>query len=129
MAAALLVSQCLFAVAHIPAHILVRHMAARQITMTVIAQGFAGVMLAVLYLRTRNLWIAMGMHALVNAPTSLFTAQMPAETFLVLLVIAWPWLVRNPRQRGFGAVEALPRQAERVGELFPDGERVERSGD
>jgi membrane protease YdiL (CAAX protease family) len=110
IAAALLVSQCLFAVAHIPAHILVRHMPARQIAMTVIAQGFAGVMLALLYLRTRNLWIGMGVHALVNAPTALFTARMPAETFLMLLVIAWPWLVRNPRQRGFASVEAVPRE-------------------
>ena len=129
MAAALLVSQCLFAVAHIPAHILVRHMSARQITMTVLAQGFAGVMLALLYLRTRNLWIAMGIHALVNAPTGLFTAQMPAETFLVLLVIAWPWLVRNPRQRGFAVVDSSPREAEPVREDLPEGRPVARFGD
>lgn len=120
MATALLVSQTLFAVAHIPAHVLVRHMPARQITMTVLAQGFAGVMLALLYLRTRNLWIAIGIHGLVNAPTSLFTATMPAETFLVLLVIAWPWLVRNPRQRGFATVEASTREVEPLLEILPE---------
>ena len=129
MAAALLVSQCLFAVAHIPAHILIRHMSARAITMTVLAQGFAGVMLALLYLRTRNLWIAMGIHALVNAPTGLFTAQMPAETFLMLLVIAWPWLVRNPSHRGFAVVDSFPREAEPELKTISDGQRLERFGD
>lgn len=120
MAAALLVSQTIFALAHIPAHILVRHMPGRQITMTVIAQGFAGVMLALLYLRTRNLWIGVGIHGLVNAPTSLFTATMPAETFLVLLVIAWPWLVRNPQQRGFAAVDPSTREVEPLLEILPE---------
>ena len=107
MTAAFVVSQCLFALAHIPAHIIVRHMSARQITMTVLAQGVAGVMLALLYLRTRNLWIAMGIQALVNAPRGLFTAQMPAETLPLLLVIVLPWRVGYtpplPDSRGLAA--------------------------
>jgi hypothetical protein len=112
MAVALLVSQSIFALEHIPAHVLVRHLSGREMTMTVIAQGFAGVMLALLYLRTRNLWIAIGVHGLANAPTFLFTATMPWETFLVLLVIAWPWLARNPQQRGFAATDASTREVE-----------------
>jgi membrane protease YdiL (CAAX protease family) len=120
IAAALLASQCIFALQHIPAHVFVRHLSAREMTVTVLAQGLVGAMLALLYLRTRNLWISIGFHGLANAPTFLFTESMGWENMLVLLVIAWPWLVRNPRHRGFAAIDTSTREVEPLLQILPE---------
>jgi len=103
--AALLVSQFLFAISHIPAHIMIRHLSGSTLWTQVILQGVAGVMLLLLYLRTRNLWISAGIHGLANAPTPLFEGAMGWEYFLIALLVAWPWIARRPTQRGLAKVE------------------------
>jgi len=68
---ALLVSQALFASSHVPAHIALRNLSGAALWSRVVVQGVAGVLLLLVYLRTRNLWISIGLHGLVNAPTPL----------------------------------------------------------
>lgn len=113
---ALLVSQVVFAASHIPAHVTLRHLSGSALWTTVVLQGITGGMLALLYLRTRNLWISIGIHGLANAPTPLVAGASGFEMFLIILVIGWPWLARRPQHRGFARVESLaedppPRKA------------------
>ena len=103
---ALLVSQFLFAIGHVPAHLMIRHLSGRGLWTTVILQGLIGVVLLLLYLRTRNLWISVGIHGLVNAPTPLLEGTIGPAVFLVVHLIGWPWIVRRSQQRGLAWVEA-----------------------
>jgi membrane protease YdiL (CAAX protease family) len=103
---ALLVSQALFAIGHIPAHIALRNLSGSALWTQVVLQGVVGVLLVLLYLRTRNLWIAVGIHGLANAPTSLIAGAWGWETFLIILVVGWPWLARRPQHRALAGVEA-----------------------
>jgi len=102
---ALLISQVVFAASHIPAHIALRNLSGSALWTTVVMQGIIGALLVLLYLRTRNLWIAIGIHGLVNAPTPLVAGASGVETFLIILVIGWPWIARKPQHRGFARVE------------------------
>lgn len=55
-----------------------------------------GVFFAAIYVRTRNLWVAGGVHALLNAPTPLVAPVVSPERTLVLstllLMLVWPKL-------------------------------------
>jgi membrane protease YdiL (CAAX protease family) len=104
---ALILSQVVFAVTHIPAHVTLRHMSGSALWTTVVLQGIIGCMLVLLYLRTRNLWISIGIHGLANAPTPLVAGASGFELFLIVLIIAWPWITRRPQHRGFAQVESL----------------------
>ena len=103
---ALLASQVLFAVAHIPGHLFIRHLSGPPLWTQVALQGVSGVLLLLVYLRTRNLWIAVGLHGLANAPTPLVSGTMSWEIPLLVLLVGWPWLTRKPESHGFGRVEA-----------------------
>jgi hypothetical protein len=105
---ALLSSQLVFALGHAPAHLVIRHLSGALLMRMLVLQWFAGIMLLLLYLRTRNLWIVMGIHGLADAPAPLFQGAMGWEYSLVVLLIGWPWLTRRPAQRGFAGVEVLP---------------------
>ena len=102
---AVFVSQFLFAIGHVPAHLMIRHLSGRGLWTTVILQGLIGVVLLLLYLRTRNLWITVGIHGLVNAPTPLLVGTVGSAPFLIALLIGWPWIVRRSQQRGLARVE------------------------
>lgn len=102
--AALLLSQVIFASAHIPAHVILRHLSGGALLQMLVLQGFAGLLLGLLYLRTRNLWIPVGIHGLANAPTPLVGGALGWEFPLILLIVAWPWIARRPRHRGFARV-------------------------
>ncbi|HEY8833157.1 MAG TPA: type II CAAX endopeptidase family protein [Gemmatimonadaceae bacterium] len=102
---ALLLSQVVFAASHIPAHITLRNLSGSALWTTVVLQGIIGVLLVLLYLRTRNLWISIGIHGLANAPTPLVAGASGFETFLIILVIGWPWIARRPQHRRLARVE------------------------
>ncbi len=89
----LLASQWYFGLNHIPAGIGMG-MNAEQITVYVVHAMLVGVFLALAYLRTNNLWVAVGIHALVNAPLSLIHSAVDPSIYVlalsVLLLIAWP---------------------------------------
>lgn len=102
--AALLLSQFIFAISHVPSHILINNLSAGEVVQTTLLQGLAGLMLGLLYLRTRNLWIVIGIHGLANAPTPLIGGAMGWELPLLSLMVAWPWLVRSPKAKGLAPV-------------------------
>jgi len=104
---ALVLSQVVFAASHIPAHVAVRNLSGSALWTTVVLQGIVGALLVLLYLRTRNLWISIGIHGLANAPTALVAGASGFETFLIILVIGWPWIARKPEHRGFARAESL----------------------
>lgn len=91
---ALLISQGLFALRHIPMDVL-NGVDAVDLAIDLIGKLLIGVIYALLYLRTRNLFIVVGIHALVNAPTSVFEATYVGPSYLTLLlavvtIVAWP---------------------------------------
>jgi membrane protease YdiL (CAAX protease family) len=104
---ALLISQVVFAASHIPTHIALRNLSGSALWTTVVLQGIVGAILVLLYLRTRNLWICIGIHGLFNAPTPLVSDASGVEAFLIILVIGWPWIARKPSHRGFARLESL----------------------
>lgn len=73
--------------------------------------ALVGALFAVLYLRTGNLFVAAGAHALINDPVPLFAA--PVDPSLVVLVavaalmLAWPTLARRYRFT-VGTIEGEP---------------------
>jgi uncharacterized protein len=104
---ALLASQIVFGLIHFPGHVFIRNMSGPSLWGMMAAQAFVGVLLLLLYLRTRNLWIAIGVHGLVNAPTPLVSNPIPWEIYLVVLLVAWPWLARRPEHRGLARIEEI----------------------
>lgn len=67
-----------------------------DLALGLLAPGLLGVVFALVYLRTGNLFIAVGLHALVNAPTLLFAgSSIPAMVMLAmvaLVLLIWPRL-------------------------------------
>lgn len=91
---ALLISQILFATRHIPSA-LAGGMTAIDMTLDLIRLTVLGILLALLYVRTANLFIVIGVHALMNAPTALFSSTVIDASMLVillaiLLLCLWP---------------------------------------
>jgi CAAX protease family protein len=91
--AALVISQGLFALRHIPVR--VWQGASLGDLPGAIAGVFAlGVVFAALYLRTRNLFLVIGIHALYDAPTALIAhgsvAALLALGLAVLILLLWP---------------------------------------
>ena len=73
---ALLVSQGLFALSHVPNRIYLG-MKPDEIALDLLMLLGWGTLYALIYLRTNNLFIVVGIHALGNTPTTLF-ATVPA---------------------------------------------------
>ena len=92
---AVLVSQVLFALSHIPHYSMPLPM---PVGLGIL--WLSGVVLAWMWLRTGNLFIAVGWHGLMDFPIHLVTAPQNVPegiTFLVgvLLLAGWPWLRRR----------------------------------
>jgi membrane protease YdiL (CAAX protease family) len=77
-ALALLISQAAFALSHIPNRIYLG-MSAGDIAVDLLMLVGWGVLYTLLYLRTDNLFLVVGVHALGNTPTTLF-ATAPVLT-------------------------------------------------
>jgi membrane protease YdiL (CAAX protease family) len=92
-AAAILVSQLAFAFFHVPWKLMTQGWSANTMG------GLSGVLLtgivySLLYLRTDNLFLVMGVHALGNAPTSLISPTIGTPNLLLLFTVViwilWP---------------------------------------
>ncbi len=93
---AVLLSQSIFALSHIPNRIF-NGMTPAEMLPDMLMLLIFGAYYAFLYLRTSNLFIAVGVHALANQPTSLVQSDLPAPILMVLaLLVALAW----PRLRG-----------------------------
>ncbi|GIW51385.1 MAG: hypothetical protein KatS3mg081_0740 [Gemmatimonadales bacterium] len=100
---AAILSQAFFAVTHIPNRLLVDP-AATGLVLDQVLLLVSGLLFLAVYLITANLWIAVGLHALVNTPTPLVQAgedllnpAIVGATLFLLLV--WRPLANRVRAR------------------------------
>ena len=97
--AAVFGSQLYFALAHLPAAVTVYAAPWTGTALYLTQVLFVGIFFAVVYWRTGNLFVAIGLHALINFPGELFVARIdPFFLSLVVccgIVIAWPYLNRS----------------------------------
>ena len=95
-------SQALFALAHVPTRLVVGTQLGLPLGQDLLLTFVLGTIFSLVYLRTGNLFIAMGVHALSNDPTSLFLEQPIARVTVglcvVIVLIGWP-RVRRIRSR------------------------------
>lgn len=98
----LLISQALFALVHIPNRLYLG-MSAGEIAADLAMLIGWGVLFTLIYMRTDNIFLVTGVHALGNAPTTLFTS-MPAlqgagaslliYALAVLAIFVLPWVLK-----------------------------------
>ena len=109
LVAALIVSQAVFALGHIPSH-WHRGTSAADYPATMLVLFLYGVLFSLVYLRSGNLLVAVGIHGLINAPGTLVASPGEAAE-LIFLVIVWLVLSTLFRwlrgRRGSGNVGAL----------------------
>lgn len=80
--AAVLISQLIFSLSHIPQR-LTGSYSLPALLVSLLVVWVTGIVFALLYLRTENIFTVVGLHALVNAPVTI--VAMPSETVAVLL--------------------------------------------
>jgi len=96
-ALAILVSQLAFTLLHVPWKLLTLGWST-NIVGELSGVLLTGIIYSLLYLRTDNLFLVMGVHALGNAPTSLITPSIGTPNLLLLFTgliwILWPRISR-----------------------------------
>jgi membrane protease YdiL (CAAX protease family) len=97
LVAATAVTQCYFAINHLPAALRM-NLPAIEIGLYLTQVFFVGVLFVAIFLRTGNLLVAIGIHALVNFPGELFVSRVdPSFVVLVIscaILLSWPYLSR-----------------------------------
>lgn len=91
LGAAILIAQTMFALSHIPNRIYLG-MTAGQIALDLLLLLGWGILYTIIYLRTDNLFLVVGVHALGNAPSTLFATSPVfegggASLFMYALVV------------------------------------------
>ena len=93
---ALLVSQAIFGLIHIPSR-LAQGVAIGALPVTILVPFLIGILFALVYYRTGNLFVTVGLHALVNDSVLLVNAgtiaALPILLVLLAVLLAWPSLV------------------------------------
>jgi membrane protease YdiL (CAAX protease family) len=107
---AVVLSVAMFALIHIPIR-LWTGVTLAELPESLLWVGLLGVLFAVIYLRTGNLFFTVGAHALANAPTMLFVGDSGYAMMACALLIAalWPYAVRLGTRRSRG--RSLPSPA------------------
>ena len=107
MAAAVALSITMFALIHIPNRLWTGTTLA-ELPVSLLWVAGLGVIFAVIYLRTGNLFFTVGVHALSNAPTMLFAGDSGYTMMACAVIIAalWPLATRLGMRRN-GAVVAV----------------------
>ena len=109
LAIALVGSQALFALSHIPNHVFVRHMPAAELVATQFGLFLGGLFFAAAYLVTRNLFVAVGIHSLGNEQVPLVQASENTTGavwfgLVLLLLLVWQltrkWCSRGSSELG-----------------------------
>lgn len=105
---ALIGSQLVFALMHVPNR-LYRGYSIPELSESLATLFLLGLLFAIVYHRTGNLFVAVGVHALVNTPTMVVDAPVSGQ-FLVLMlitvmVVLWPLRRRWSRQGEFDSAE------------------------
>jgi membrane protease YdiL (CAAX protease family) len=109
----LVLSQALFALLHVPI-LLYTGAGVAGLVGPLLMLFTVGIVFALVYAATGNLFVAVGAHALGNATTLIFQPQGPAPTLVMLaglLAISaawWAWRRRGPRTRPAADLAAVP---------------------
>lgn len=103
IAAAAAAMLALFVLSHIPNRIFMGYSLGEMLIDIPILLGY-GLLFTIIYLVTDNLFVAVGVHALVNAPTLITALPFPAQLILIALVVVL--LVVGKRVFGRQAVPA-----------------------
>jgi membrane protease YdiL (CAAX protease family) len=113
LALALLTSQALFAIIHIPARVMTWGTEPERLPLELFSLFGMGLAYAFIYLRTRSLVAAIVAHALVDLIVSLPGSPVLPKLLIFaaigLVTMAWPWLA-NPRASLFR--KSLSRKVE-----------------
>jgi hypothetical protein len=95
---ALVGSQVVFALIHVPSRLVGQGLTLGQLGPTLVLLFVWGTLLAVVYYRTGNLFVAIGIHAFMNTPTMLVGPSdagiLTAIALGVLIAVLWPRLER-----------------------------------
>ncbi len=98
---ALLISQAIFSLIHIPNRVLVKEIGFSAGDF--IRLMLMGIVFALIYLRTANFTFAVIVHSLLNYPTTIIETDMPAKLIVllatVLLTLFWPQLTGDKNGR------------------------------
>jgi membrane protease YdiL (CAAX protease family) len=100
-----LISQLIFSLSHIPQRIFGDY-SLPGLLLSLVIVWVSGVVFALLYLRTENIFVAIGMHALVNVPVGIVALPSQAvgellPLFLTLvLIVVWGPLTRWKERLG-----------------------------
>lgn len=114
---AILISQTIFALSHIPNRIYLG-MSAGQIALDLVMLLAWGILYTLIYLKTDNLFLVVGVHALGNAPTTLFAstpvmassgASFVINCLAVLVLFGLPMLRAYGRRFGLHLDYGLER--------------------
>ena len=111
LAIALLSSQVLFAVSHLPNRFFLMGPTGLDILWEQLGLMAVGLIFAAVYLLTRNLFLVVGFHVLLNAPVPIFQSlhqnTLYAMTFGLFLLVSIGWwrINRNRQVDEAGAVE------------------------
>ena len=93
---ALLVSQSIFGLIHTPSR-LAQGVAIEALPVTILVPFLIGIVFALVYYRTGNLFVTVGLHALVNDSVLLVNAgtiaALPILLVLLAVLLTWPSLV------------------------------------
>lgn len=88
---AIVLSQLFFALIHIPNRLMVNQVG--NLALDLLALFLVGIVLALIYVRTKNLVFLVGVHALINAPFSLtntaFTPQIVVLGLAIICAVFW----------------------------------------
>jgi uncharacterized protein len=101
IALAAFLSSFLFSITHIPIR-LYQGASIAELPLLLILLILLGVFFAIIYLRTRNLIFAVGVHSLMNQPIPLFdttigflNGQLPVILIAIAILLLFPRMVRN----------------------------------
>jgi membrane protease YdiL (CAAX protease family) len=101
---AILGSTLLFAVSHVPNRLYVHELTGSELLSDQAGLFLLGLFIAGMYVVTRNLFVVVGLHALVNTPTLLVSATSEDLIYVVwgalavLLLLVW-WITAAVRDR------------------------------
>jgi len=100
---AVVVSQVIFAVVHIPNRLLVKDTFGIDLLVDQVLVFILGVLFVLIYAGTRNLFFAVGAHALFNDPTNAVTGPNDLTKLVIvvfMLVITAVWRYASDRRSG-----------------------------
>jgi len=125
-ALAILVSQLAFTLFHVPWKLVTQGWSANT-GGKLCGVLLTGIVYSLLYLRTDNLFLVMGVHALGNAPTSLICPSIGTPNLLLLITvmiwILWPWVKKREEKA------SLPFETKGRRTRLPGESRHQSTGD